>query len=329
MTTDPPHSGLPPGIVTSASSGAPSSILWRGLLACSTRRSAPLFFSRSGSPCFASKPLSFYGSPHEVAPLGPGAVVVTHALVTKEVLQDEPRVGGALSYPAIGYYVVSLAETKLSLVLTGTPHVDHPTLGLQVPLHVLPERPDPGVVPLRNGVVSPWERWHILGHLAPLSLPLYPSTVHDLHVVMAEEPEHPEGVGRPPVVLVPVEDNRRVRVDAHLCHEIGEVLRVEVITHQRIVQVLDPVYLHGVRDMAYVVEEHVLVRFDYAYVLRVVEVLCDPLGADEGVRVRVALLLYLLFRHRSSSIGLRGTSAHSSVSPIEYVEFMFGKGPGT
>src|SRR5215211_5251773 len=116
MTTDPPHSGLPPGIVTSASSGAPSSILWRGLLACSTRRSAPLFFSRSGSPCFASKPLSFYGSPHEVAPLGPGTVVVAHALVTKEVLQDEPGVGRSLSYPAIGYYVVPLAEADLTFV---------------------------------------------------------------------------------------------------------------------------------------------------------------------------------------------------------------------
>jgi hypothetical protein len=31
-------------------------------------------------------------------------------------------------------------------------------------------------------------------------------------------------------------------------------------------------------------------------------VLCYPLGTDEGVRVHVTFLLYLLLRHRSSSI---------------------------
>src|SRR5215210_3517579 len=110
MTTDPPHSGLPPGMATSVPSGTPSSFLWRGLLACSTRSAAPLFL------LCASKLLSLYGSTHEVAPLGPGAVVVTHDFVTKEIRQNEPRVGRALSYPAIGYYVVPLAETRLTLV---------------------------------------------------------------------------------------------------------------------------------------------------------------------------------------------------------------------
>src|SRR5918993_2442413 len=327
-------------MATSASSCTLSSFLWRGLLACSTRSAAP-FFLRSGSLLFASKPLSLYGSPHQVTPLGPGTVVVTHARITEEVLQDEPRVGRALSYPAISYYVVPLAEAHLSLVdllqligalegpilphgprprhvsgpwdvpspesallwvvrhvkelapvFTGTPHVDHLAPGLQVPLHVHPERPYLGVVPLRNGVVSPGKRWHILGHFAPLRLPFYPSTVHNLHVVVAEEPEHPQGVGRPPVVLVTVEDDRRIRGDAQLCHEVGEVIRVQVIAHQRIVEILHPVYLHGVGDVADIVDAHVL---------RVVQVLCDPLGTDESVRVRVTLLLYFLFCHRSSS----------------------------
>src|SRR5215218_10368937 len=337
-------------MATSASTCTLSSFLWRGFLACSTSSAAP-FFLRSGSLAFACKPLSLYGSPDQVTPLGPGAVVVTHALITEEVIQDEPRVGRALSYPAIGYDVVPLAEADLSLVdplqligalegpilphgprprhvsgpwdvpspestllwvvrhvkelapvLTGAPHVNHLSPGLQVPLHVLPERPYLGVVPLRNGIVSPGKRGHLLGHLAPLGLPFHPATVHNLNVVVAEESEHPEGVGRPPVVLVTVEDDRRVRGDAQLCHEVGEVIRVQVITHKRIVEVLDPVYLHGVRNVAYVIEEHVLVRFGYPYVLRVVQVLCDPLGTDEGVRVRVTFLLYLLLRHRSSSV---------------------------
>ena len=101
------------------------------------------------------------------------------------------------------------------------------------------------------------------------------------------------------------------------------MLRVEVVTHQGIVQVLDPVYLHGVRDVAYIIEEHVLVRFDYAYVLRVVQVLRDPLGTDEGVRVRITFLLYLLLCHEFSSLRLLHTSAHSSVSPIKFTESMF------
>src|SRR5215217_5403277 len=264
---------------TSASPCTLSSFLWRGFLACSTSSAAPLSL-RSGSLLFSSKSLSLYRSPHQVTPLGPGAVVVTHAPITEEVLQDEPRVGRALSYPAISYYVVPLAEADLSLVdllqligalegpilphgprprhvscpwdvpspespllwvvghvkefapvLTGTPHVDHLSPGLQVPLHVLPERPYLGVVPLRDGVVGPGKGWHILGHFAPLRFPFYPSTIHNLHVVVAEEPEHPEGVGRPPVVLVTVEDDRRVGGDAQLRHEVGEVIRVQVITH--------------------------------------------------------------------------------------------------
>src|SRR5215211_7001552 len=210
-------------MATSASSCTLSSFLWRGLLACSTRSAAP-FFLRSGSLLFASKPLSLYGSRHQVTPLGPGAVVVTHALITEEVIQDEPRVGRALSYPAVGYDVVPLAEADLSLVdllqlvgalegpilphsprpwhvrgpgnmpspegallwvvrhvkqlspvLTGAPYIDHLAPGLQVPLHVLPERPYLGVVPLGNGVLSPRKGGHLLGHLAPLCLPLHPS----------------------------------------------------------------------------------------------------------------------------------------------------------
>src|SRR5215212_5261239 len=337
-------------MATSASPCTLSSFLWRGFLACSTSSAAP-FFLRSGSLLFASKPLSLYGSPHQVTPLGPGAVVVTHALITEKVIQNEPRVGRALSNSAIGYYVVPLAEADLSLVdllqligalegpilphsprprhvsgpwdvpspesaflwvvrhvkelapvLTGTPYVDHLSPGLQMPLHVLPESPYLGVVPLRNRVLSPGKGWYILGHFAPLRFPFYPSTVHNLHVVVAKETEHPEGVGRPPVVLVTVEDDRRIRGNAQLRHEVGEVLRVQVITHERIVEVLDPIYLHGVRYVANVIEEHVLIRFDYADVLRVVQVLCDPLSTNESLRVCVTFILYLLLCHRSSSV---------------------------
>ena len=40
---------------------------------------------------------------------------------------------------------------------------------------------------------------------------------------------------------------------------------------------VDPVDLHGARDVADVVEEHVLVRLDDPHVLGVIQVLRDPL----------------------------------------------------
>ena len=78
------------------------------------------------------------------------------------------------------------------------------------------------------------------------------------------------------------------------------MLGVQVVAHQGIVEVLDPVYLHGVRDVAYVVEEHVLVRLHDAKVLGIIQVVRHPLGADQGVGVCVALVLYLLLGHAFS-----------------------------
>jgi hypothetical protein len=92
-----------------------------------------------------------------------------------------------------------------------------------------------------------------------------------------EELEDPQRVGGPPVVLVPVEDDRRVRRYALLAHEPGEVLGVQVVTDQGIVEVLYPIYLDRVGYVPYVVEEDVLVALDDPHV-RVVEVSGNPLG---------------------------------------------------
>src|SRR5215208_7568040 len=71
-TTEPPHSGPPPGIATSAPSKAPS---WRGFLACST--------SSEIRPCRSKEVLPLDGGAHQVAPLGPGPVVVAHLVVAE------------------------------------------------------------------------------------------------------------------------------------------------------------------------------------------------------------------------------------------------------
>src|SRR5215208_14736 len=293
--------------------------------------------------------LALYGGTDQVAPLGPRTVVVAHGVVAEEVGEHEPGVGGALPDPAVGYYVLVLAEAGLTLVdlaqlvgalegpifpdrprprhvrgpgnvpapegpllgivghveelprvLARAPHVDERPALLQVLLDILPESPDLRVVPLRYRIIGPREGRHFLRHLAALGLPLDPSAVHDLDVVVAEEPEDPEGVRGPPVVPVPVEDDRGVWGDALLRHQVREVLGVEVVAHEGVVEVLDPVYLDGVRDVAYVVEEHVLVRLHYTEVVGIIQVLRHPLRADQGVRVRVALVLYLLLGHAFS-----------------------------
>src|SRR5687768_10962477 len=102
-------------MATSASSCTPSSSLWRGFLACSTR-SAALFLLRSDAPGFASKFLSFYGSPNGIAPLGPRSIVVLYVVVSEEVREHEPGVRGALSYAAVGDRVLIGTETRLSFV---------------------------------------------------------------------------------------------------------------------------------------------------------------------------------------------------------------------
>ena len=73
------------------------------------------------------------------------------------------------------------------------------------------------------------------------------------------------------------------------------MLRVEIVAVDRIVQILDPVDLDGVGDVPYIVQKNVLVALDDAVVLGVVQVLGDPLGGYQGLRVRVALLQDIAF----------------------------------
>src|SRR3712207_8850771 len=82
MTTEPPHSGLPFGIATSAPSRTP---LWRGFRAWSA--SSAMLLCRSNR-----KSSALDGGAHQVAPLGPGPVVVSDLVVAQEVGQDEPGV---------------------------------------------------------------------------------------------------------------------------------------------------------------------------------------------------------------------------------------------
>src|ERR671917_148399 len=350
MTTEPPHSGPPPGIATSAPSRTP---LWRGLLGGSHSHAIP--------SCRPKRFLPLDGRAHQVAPLCPGAVVVAHLVVAEEVVEYEPSVGRTLPDAAVGNDVVALVEICLALVdlaqligalegpvlthgprprhvrrprdvpapqgpllrvvrhvqelarvLAGAPHVHEGFVGLYVLLHVLLERPYLGVVAGRDRIIGARERRNLLGHRPSLGLPLNAPSVHYLDVVVPEEPEDPQSIRSPPVVPVAVEDYRRVRAYALLAHQVREALGIQIITHQGIVQILDPVDLDRVRDVPDVVEEHVLVGLHDAYVLGVLEVLRDPFGRHQRLRMRVVLLLYRLLRHPSllSSALVNRTGAH-------------------
>jgi hypothetical protein len=106
---------------------------------------------------------------------------------------------------------------------------------------------------------------------------------------MAKELEDPEGVGGPPVVLVAVEDNRRVVADARPSHQGRELLLVQVVAADGVVQVGHPVDVGRVGDVAGGVEQHVLIRLDDAHLVRPVQVVGDPLRADEHSLLSVGL----------------------------------------
>ncbi len=66
----------------------------------------------------------------------------------------------------------------------------------------------------------------------------------------------------------------------------GEARAVDVVAHDRVVEVGVPVDLHGAGDVAGLVEQHVLVGLDDDEPGRA-EVVGEPLGRDEALGVRV------------------------------------------
>ena len=128
--------------------------------------------------------------------------------------------------------------------------------------HVLAEGPDRRVVALDDRVLDRLGLGRLGGQLAALGDPLGPAAVEDPHVGVAEQGEHPQRVGGPPVVAVAVEDDRGVAADAALAAELGEAGAVDVVAGDGVVQLGVPVDLHRARDVAGVVEQHVLVGLD-------------------------------------------------------------------
>src|SRR5205807_8983909 len=90
---------------------APSRRPLRGELA--PRASA----SGAGALRSLSPLLDRYG--HHVSPLGPRAVVVLHAVMAEELVQDEPGVGRALADTAVGDDVIAVQHARAAVQVTG------------------------------------------------------------------------------------------------------------------------------------------------------------------------------------------------------------------
>ncbi len=103
---------------------------------------------------------------------------------------------------------------------------------------------------------------------------------------MAEQGEHPQRVGRPPVVLVAVDHHGVVPGDALGRQQRREALAVEVVACHRVVELGVPVDLDGAGDVAGLVEQHVLVGLDHDEAGGV-EALGEPRGRDQPLRVGV------------------------------------------
>ena len=152
--------------------------------------------------------------------------------------------------------------------------------------HVLLERPDGGVVPLDDGVVARRRLGHVGGHRPALRLPQRPAAVQQPHVGVAEQGEHPQRVGGPPVALVAVDHHGRVPADSLAPHQVGERVAVEVVALHLVVQLGVPVDLDRAGDVAGVVEQHVLVALHH-HQARGAQVLGQPVGGDQALGVGV------------------------------------------
>ena len=99
---------------------------------------------------------------------------------------------------------------------------------------------------------------------------------------MAVQLELPVGPRREPVVVVAVQDDRRVRPDPRLREELAEVLAAGDVAADPVGQLARPVPADGARQVALLVGRRVDVDLDEADV-RVVEVGERPIAVDEGV----------------------------------------------
>ena len=120
---------------------------------------------------------------------------------------------------------------------------------------------------------------------------------------MAVQLELPVGPGGEPVVVIAIQDDRRVGTDPRLGKQRAEVLAAGDVAADPIGQLARPVPADGAWEVALLVCGRVHVDLDEADV-RVVQVFERPIAVDEGVLVGVRVVTHGL---RSSSSSTRSS----------------------
>src|SRR5262249_51713406 len=102
--------------------------------------------------------------------------------------------------------------------------------------------------------------------------------------------KEPEAVSGVPVVLIPVEDDDRVVGDAVATQQGLEVRLVHEVAANGVLHVDVPVELDGVANVAHaLVQQRVFVGFNETH-LGVVEMVRNPLGVNQNLRMNVTSL---------------------------------------
>ena len=176
---------------------------------------------------------------------------------------------------------------QFALVLAGAAHIDQFTVNFQMGQNIITEGANRGIIARFGNNIGGWITWHFACHRAPFSHPLGATAVHHLGVVKAKEFEDPEGVGRPPVVLVAIKDDGGVGVNAIGAQDFLKLFFANVVAHGRVIEIDMPVDLDGAGNVAGVVEQNILVALHEADI-GILEMVRHPSGADQDFRVGVA-----------------------------------------
>ena len=164
-------------------------------------------------------------------------------------------------------------------VLVGAAHVDQ-ALGPDRGHDLVPEGSDAEIRLLR--LVRGGRPGHgLAAQLASVELPLLATAVQQPHVVVAVQLEVPVRVGREPVVVAAVEDDRVVVADAPLGQQRLELLLVDEVAADRILEILLPIQLDRAGDVAAVIGGGVFVHLDQDDSV-VGGVVGNPVGVDEN-----------------------------------------------
>ena len=174
----------------------------------------------------------------------------------------------------------------LATELLGRTHVDEAGVAADLADDLVAHRAQLGPLLARDREPGRLVPGHVVHQLTALQLPLLASAVHQLDVVEPPQLEEPVGVGGEPVVVASVQHDRGVRPDARLGEQRREPGLVLEVTPHIGVQVGAPVPAHRSTDMSLVVGRCVLVDLDQANA-GIVEVLLDPIGGDQYVRLGV------------------------------------------